>query len=56
MTGPYVGRITRDVLIALKEVGRGVSGRVSKALFLPTLTFLAIRHVAIKEKITRKIV
>jgi hypothetical protein len=56
MTGPYVRRLTRDALIRLEEVGRGVSGCVSKTLFVPTLTFLAIKSIEIKEAITRKIV
>jgi hypothetical protein len=53
---PYVRRLTRDSVIVLEEIGHGASGHVSKALFVPTLTFLAIKRIEIKEAITRKVV
>lgn len=36
-------KLTRDALIIIKEIGHGASGRVFKALFCPTLTFLAVK-------------
>jgi hypothetical protein len=56
ITSPYVRRFTRDVVINLGEIGHGATGCVSKALFLLTLTFLAIKSIEIKEAITRKVV
>jgi hypothetical protein len=44
---PIKGRsfqtLRRDELIVIKEIGHGASGRVFKALFCPTLTFLAVK-------------
>jgi hypothetical protein len=36
-------RLRRDEMIVIKEIGHGASGRVFKALFCPTLTFLAVK-------------
>lgn len=36
-------RLRRDEMIVTKEIGHGASGRVFKALFCPTLTFLAVK-------------
>jgi hypothetical protein len=36
-------KLRRDEMIVIKEIGHGASGRVFKALFCPTLTFLAVK-------------
>lgn len=36
-------KLTRNSLIIIKEIGHGASGCVFKALFCPTLTFLAVK-------------
>lgn len=38
-----LGKITRDTTLYLEVIGHGSSGCVLKALFVPTLTFLAIK-------------
>jgi hypothetical protein len=35
--------LRRDEMIIIKQIGHGASGRVFKALFCPTLTFLAVK-------------
>jgi hypothetical protein len=55
-TSPYLRRLTRDAVIILEEIGHGASGCVSKAFFVPSLTFLAIKRIEIKEAAMHKIV
>ena len=50
-------RLTKNTVeVDFQEIGRGASGRVSKALFAPTLTLVAIKRIEIKDAITRKVV
>jgi hypothetical protein len=35
--------LRREEMIVIKQIGHGASGRVFKALFCPTLTFLAVK-------------
>ena len=50
-------RLTKNTIeVNFQEIGRGASGRVSKALFAPTLTLVAIKRIEIKDAITRKVV
>ena len=49
-------RLTKNAVIVFQEIGRGASGRVSKALFAPALTLVAIKRIEIKDAITRKVV
>ena len=53
---PTPSRIIKNAIITFQEIGRGASGRVSKALFAPTLTLVAIKSIEIKDAITRKVV
>ena len=55
-TIPASSRLTKNTVIIFQEIGRGASGRVSKALFAPTLTLVAIKRIEIKDAITRKVV
>jgi hypothetical protein len=41
--GKSTQRLRRDEMIVIKEIGHGASGQVFKALFCPTLTFLAVK-------------
>ena len=49
-------RLTKNAVITFQEIGRGASGRVSKALFAPSLTLVAIKRIEIKDALTRKVV
>ena len=53
---PASSRLTKNTVIIFQEIGRGASGRVSKALFAPTLTLVAIKRIEIKDAIARKVV
>jgi serine/threonine protein kinase len=53
----FISRLTRQALvIILREIGHGASGRVSKALYCPTLTFLAIKRIEIENPAHRVVV
>jgi hypothetical protein len=45
----FVSRLTREAVIIIREIGHGASGRVSKALYCPTLTFIAIKRIEIEN-------
>lgn len=45
----FVSRLTREAVIVLREIGHGASGRVSKALYCPNLTFIAIKRIEIEN-------
>jgi hypothetical protein len=52
----YISRLTRDRCIILREIGHGASGRVSKALYCPSLTFMAIKRIEIENPAHRVVV
>jgi serine/threonine protein kinase len=53
----YISRLTRkSLVIILREIGHGASGRVSKALYCPNLTFLAIKRIEIENAAHRVVV
>ena len=52
----FVSRLTREAVIILREVGHGASGRVSKAIYCPTLTFLAVKRIEIENPAHRVLV
>jgi serine/threonine protein kinase len=52
----FVSRLTREAIIILREVGHGASGRVSKAIYCPTLTFLAVKRIEIENPAHRVLV
>jgi hypothetical protein len=52
----YISRLTRDRCIIIREIGHGASGRVSKALYCPNLTFLAIKRIEIENPAHRVVV
>jgi serine/threonine protein kinase len=49
----FVSRLTREAVIVLREIGHGASGRVSKAIYCPTLTFLAVKRIEIENSAHR---
>jgi hypothetical protein len=48
--------LTKENVVILREIGHGASGRVFKALFVPTLTLIAIKYVEVKGAIEQRIV
>lgn len=48
--------LSKENVVILRQIGHGASGRVFKALFVPTLTLIAIKYVEIKGAIEQRIV
>jgi serine/threonine protein kinase len=49
----FVSRLTKEAVVILEEVGHGTSGRVSMALFCPSLTFLSVKRIEINNPAKR---
>jgi hypothetical protein len=49
----FASRLTKEAVVILEEVGHGASGRVSSALFCPSLTFLAVKRIEIDNPAKR---
>lgn len=49
-----IPRFTREATVLIHEIGKGGSAVVFKGLFVPTLTFLAIKFVEVNDPIRRK--
>lgn len=50
------GFLSKENVVILREIGHGASGRVFKALFVPTLTLIVIKYVEVKGAIEQRIV
>jgi hypothetical protein len=48
--------LTKENVVILREIGHGASGRVFKALFVPTLTLIVIKYIEIKGAIEQRVV
>ena len=48
--------LSKENVVILREIGHGASGRVFKALFVPTLTLVAVKYVEVKGAIEQRLV
>ena len=53
---PVSSFLSKENVVMLRQIGHGSSGRVFKALFIPTLTLIVIKDVEIKGAIEQRIV
>ena len=48
--------LSKENVVILRQIGHGASGRVFKALFVPTLTLIVIKYIEIKVAIEQRLV
>ena len=48
--------LSKENVVILREIGHGASGRVFKALYVPTLTLIVIKYIEIKGAIEQRVV
>ena len=53
---PVSSFLSKENVVMLRQIGHGSSGRVFKALFIPTLTLIVIKDIEIKGAIEQRIV
>ena len=48
--------LSKENVVILRQIGHGASGRVFKALYVPTLTLIVIKYIEIKGAIEQRVV